>query len=245
MTLFPVLYIDIRQPSMTLFPVLYIDIRQLSMTLFPVLYIDIRQPSMTLFPVLYIDIRVAVLCGRDDADNYQKLMAAMDILKFDHQEQETIKKILASVLHLGNIVFATVTIIPQALPGIIPPVRPTVLPSVQPVIPQAPMSQFNAVSPSSSFNSGFSALGMPNGNVTAQAHMNGTIQPEVESPWKVQFIKSNFEHRQQPEVKSPPPVAPKLNRTPSQAKATGAVTRTITRTSTADGPIPSTASPPL
>ncbi|KAK0058154.1 unconventional myosin-XV-like isoform X1, partial [Biomphalaria pfeifferi] len=52
----------------------------------------------------------SLIPGRDDADNYQKLMAAMDILKFNHQEQETIKKILASVLHLGNIFFATVTV---------------------------------------------------------------------------------------------------------------------------------------
>ncbi|KAI8796897.1 unconventional myosin-XV isoform X2 [Biomphalaria glabrata] len=175
-------------------------------------------------------------------------------LKTALQQQELQNKLLKQSIeqevlkHQLQQVQMAQPIIPQALPGIIPPARPTVLPSVQPVIPQAPMSQFNALSPSSSFNSGFSALGMPNGNVTAQAHMNGTIQPEVESPRKVQFIKSNFEHRQQPEVKSPPPVAPKLNRTPSQATATGAVTRTITitSTSTADVPVMQTSqAPPL
>ncbi|KAH9489186.1 Unconventional myosin-XV, partial [Bulinus truncatus] len=52
----------------------------------------------------------SLIPGRDDAENYRKLMGAMDILKFEQQEQETIKKILASVLHLGNIFFNKITV---------------------------------------------------------------------------------------------------------------------------------------
>nr|KAG5714689.1 hypothetical protein BaRGS_000177 [Batillaria attramentaria] len=47
----------------------------------------------------------AVIPGRDDAENYRKLVAAMDILDFTRDEQDTIQKILASVLHVGNVYF--------------------------------------------------------------------------------------------------------------------------------------------
>ncbi|GFO23507.1 unconventional myosin-xv, partial [Plakobranchus ocellatus] len=50
----------------------------------------------------------ALIRGRDDADNYRKMTAAMDILNFERDEQETIVKILASVLHIGNMYFKVV-----------------------------------------------------------------------------------------------------------------------------------------
>ena len=53
--------------------------------------------------------------GRDDADNYRKLTAAMDILSFERTEQETIVKILASVLHIGNMYFKVVQVRGQTI----------------------------------------------------------------------------------------------------------------------------------
>ncbi|XP_076459661.1 unconventional myosin-XV-like isoform X2 [Babylonia areolata] len=50
----------------------------------------------------------AVIPGRDDAENFRKLLAAMDVLDFNREEQDTIQKILASVLHIGNIYFKSV-----------------------------------------------------------------------------------------------------------------------------------------
>ncbi|XP_059156810.1 unconventional myosin-XV-like isoform X1 [Physella acuta] len=50
------------------------------------------------------------ISGREDAQNYRKLVAAMEILKFERQEQETILKILASVLHIGNIFFKKISV---------------------------------------------------------------------------------------------------------------------------------------
>ncbi|XP_076448222.1 unconventional myosin-XV-like isoform X2 [Babylonia areolata] len=50
----------------------------------------------------------AVIPGRDDADNFRKLRAAMDILRFSPEEQHTIHSILASVLHIGNVYFTPV-----------------------------------------------------------------------------------------------------------------------------------------
>lgn len=47
----------------------------------------------------------SVIPGRDDAENFRKLIAAMDILDFTRDEQDTIQKILASVLHVGNVYF--------------------------------------------------------------------------------------------------------------------------------------------
>ena len=57
---------------------------------------------------LYFQGGSSLIPGRDDADNYRKLVAAMDILNFERNEQETITKILACVLHIGNIYFKSV-----------------------------------------------------------------------------------------------------------------------------------------
>lgn len=45
------------------------------------------------------------ISGRDDRENYRALMAALDVLSFERSEQDTIFKILSSVLHIGNIYF--------------------------------------------------------------------------------------------------------------------------------------------
>ncbi|KAL8573674.1 hypothetical protein ACOMHN_007227 [Nucella lapillus] len=50
----------------------------------------------------------AVIPGRDDAENFRKLIAAMDILDFTREEQDIIQKILSSVLHIGNVYFKSV-----------------------------------------------------------------------------------------------------------------------------------------
>ncbi|BFZ03793.1 hypothetical protein BsWGS_06832 [Bradybaena similaris] len=52
----------------------------------------------------------SLIPGRDDAENFRKLTAAMDILSFDRQEQDTVIKILASVLHIGNIFFKAIPV---------------------------------------------------------------------------------------------------------------------------------------
>ena len=52
----------------------------------------------------------SVIPGRDDAENFRKLTAAMDILDFSRDEQDTIHRILASVLHIGNVYFKTVQV---------------------------------------------------------------------------------------------------------------------------------------
>ncbi|KAI1292215.1 Unconventional myosin-XV [Halotydeus destructor] len=43
--------------------------------------------------------------GRNDQDGYRFLMSAMQVLGFTHQEQDIIFRILAAVLHLGNVYF--------------------------------------------------------------------------------------------------------------------------------------------
>ena len=48
--------------------------------------------------------------GRDDADNFRKLTTAMDVLDLCREEQDTILKILASVLHIGNVYFKSVQV---------------------------------------------------------------------------------------------------------------------------------------
>ncbi|XP_042913072.2 unconventional myosin-VIIa-like, partial [Parasteatoda tepidariorum] len=42
---------------------------------------------------------------KDDAEDFRALLAAMQVLSFTSEEQDTIFRILASVLHLGNIYF--------------------------------------------------------------------------------------------------------------------------------------------
>lgn len=43
--------------------------------------------------------------GRNDSEGFQSLMSAMQVLDFTSEEQDTIFRILASVLHLGNVYF--------------------------------------------------------------------------------------------------------------------------------------------
>ncbi|GIX67575.1 unconventional myosin-XV [Caerostris extrusa] len=43
--------------------------------------------------------------SKDDAEDFRALLAAMQVLSFTSEEQDTIFRILASVLHLGNIYF--------------------------------------------------------------------------------------------------------------------------------------------
>lgn len=52
--------------------------------------------------------------GRDDQENFRVLSAALDVLNFERNEQDTIFKILASVLHVGNIYFKKVQVRNQA-----------------------------------------------------------------------------------------------------------------------------------
>ncbi|XP_041362375.1 unconventional myosin-XV-like isoform X3 [Gigantopelta aegis] len=46
--------------------------------------------------------------GRDETENFRKVQSAMEILNFKKDEKETVFKILASVLHVGNIYFKSV-----------------------------------------------------------------------------------------------------------------------------------------
>ena len=43
--------------------------------------------------------------GKNDRDDFEALTSAMQVLGFTNEERETIFKILASILHLGNIYF--------------------------------------------------------------------------------------------------------------------------------------------
>lgn len=43
--------------------------------------------------------------GKDDGEDFRRLLSAMDILCFTPEEQNGIYKLLSSVLHLGNIYF--------------------------------------------------------------------------------------------------------------------------------------------
>jgi myosin-15 len=46
------------------------------------------------------------ISSKSDAHDFQSLLTAMKILNFTKNEQETIFKILAAILHLGNIYFS-------------------------------------------------------------------------------------------------------------------------------------------
>ncbi|TNN75925.1 Unconventional myosin-XV [Liparis tanakae] len=45
--------------------------------------------------------------GKDDGDDFRRLLNAMDILRFTPEEQSSIYRLLSSVLHLGNVFFQT------------------------------------------------------------------------------------------------------------------------------------------
>ena len=50
------------------------------------------------------------LSSRDDSENYRFLCTAMDVLNFEKKEEESIHKILAAVLHAGNIYFKRIQV---------------------------------------------------------------------------------------------------------------------------------------
>ena len=43
--------------------------------------------------------------GKDDADDFRALESSMEVLGFSGEERETIFKMLAAILHLGNVYF--------------------------------------------------------------------------------------------------------------------------------------------
>jgi myosin-15 len=43
--------------------------------------------------------------GKNDAEDFESLQSALQVLSFSTEECETIHKILASILHLGNVYF--------------------------------------------------------------------------------------------------------------------------------------------
>lgn len=43
--------------------------------------------------------------GKDDGEDFRRLLNAMDILCFTPEEQNGIYRLLSSVLHLGNVYF--------------------------------------------------------------------------------------------------------------------------------------------
>uniref|UniRef100_A0A8C2YKT7 Unconventional myosin-XV n=1 Tax=Chinchilla lanigera TaxID=34839 RepID=A0A8C2YKT7_CHILA len=45
------------------------------------------------------------ILGKSDADDFRRLLAAMEVLGFSSEDQDSIFRILASILHLGNVYF--------------------------------------------------------------------------------------------------------------------------------------------
>ncbi|EDL01223.1 mCG128875, isoform CRA_b [Mus musculus] len=45
------------------------------------------------------------IAGKSDADDFRRLLAAMEVLGFTSEDQDSIFRILASILHLGNVYF--------------------------------------------------------------------------------------------------------------------------------------------
>uniref|UniRef100_A0A8C6Q8H4 Unconventional myosin-XV n=1 Tax=Nannospalax galili TaxID=1026970 RepID=A0A8C6Q8H4_NANGA len=45
------------------------------------------------------------IIGKSDADDFRRLLAAMEVLGFSSEDQDSIFRILASILHLGNVYF--------------------------------------------------------------------------------------------------------------------------------------------
>ncbi|CAK6437606.1 unnamed protein product [Pipistrellus nathusii] len=45
------------------------------------------------------------IAGKSDADDFRRLLAAMEVLGFSGEDQDSIFRILASILHLGNVYF--------------------------------------------------------------------------------------------------------------------------------------------
>lgn len=45
------------------------------------------------------------ISGKSDSDDFRRLLAAMEVLGFSGEDQDSIFRILASILHLGNVYF--------------------------------------------------------------------------------------------------------------------------------------------
>lgn len=45
------------------------------------------------------------ITGKNDADDFLRLLAAMEILHFTPEDQSAIFRVLSSILHLGNVYF--------------------------------------------------------------------------------------------------------------------------------------------
>lgn len=46
-----------------------------------------------------------MIAGKNDADDFLRLLAAMEILHFSPEDQSAIFRVLSSILHLGNVYF--------------------------------------------------------------------------------------------------------------------------------------------
>lgn len=57
--------------------------------------------------------------GKDDAEDFRRLLNTMEVLNFSVDEQNSIFRILSSVLHLGNVYFEKYEV-PQGEPGCAP-----------------------------------------------------------------------------------------------------------------------------
>lgn len=51
--------------------------------------------------------------GKDDAEDFRRLLNTMEVLNFSVDEQNSIFRILSSVLHLGNVYFEKYEVPPQ------------------------------------------------------------------------------------------------------------------------------------
>lgn len=54
--------------------------------------------------------------GKDDAEDFRRLLNTMEVLNFSVDEQNSIFRILSSVLHLGNVYFEKYEV-PHGEPG--------------------------------------------------------------------------------------------------------------------------------
>ena len=60
--------------------------------------------------IYYFQGGSCTLSSRDDTANYRMLCDALHVLNFSRTEEETIHRILASVLHAGNIFFKRIQV---------------------------------------------------------------------------------------------------------------------------------------
>lgn len=68
---------------------------------------QVRIPAARLLPTPFaLQGASMAIASKSDVHDFQSLLTAMKILNFTRNEQETIFKILAAILHLGNIYFS-------------------------------------------------------------------------------------------------------------------------------------------